>query len=71
MSYMGAGYSGYDVCRCPKCGRLMFNGRYEDLKMFEGVNKMSYMGVGYSGYDVRRCPKCGRLYVPLASAGGK
>lgn len=31
MSYMGAGYSGYDVCRCPKCGSLMFNGRCEDL----------------------------------------
>ncbi len=30
MSYMGVGYSGYDVCRCPKCGSLMFNGRCEN-----------------------------------------
>ena len=27
MSYMGVGYSGYDVC---KCGSLMFNGRCEN-----------------------------------------
>lgn len=31
MSYMGTGYSGYDVCRCPRCGQLMFNGQCENL----------------------------------------
>lgn len=30
MSYMGAGYSGYEVGRCPKCGELMWNGRCEN-----------------------------------------
>lgn len=28
--YMGAGYSGYDYCVCPKCGEGMFNGRCEN-----------------------------------------
>lgn len=30
MSYMGAGYSGYEIGRCPKCGELMWNGRCEN-----------------------------------------
>jgi len=30
MSYIGAGYSGYEVRRCPKCDSLMWNGKCED-----------------------------------------
>lgn len=30
MSYMGAGYSGYECEHCPKCGELMWNGRCEN-----------------------------------------
>ena len=30
MSYMGAGYSGYEYRECPLCGQGMWNGRCEN-----------------------------------------
>lgn len=30
MSYMGAGYSGYEYQICPTCGQAMWNGRCEN-----------------------------------------